>query len=52
MTYAYERDLTSQDLCTVQALAGKMTQTGYTILSLITDLTQSQSFRYRAKELP
>jgi hypothetical protein len=52
VTYAYERDLTNQDLCTVQDLAGKMTQGGYTIQSLITDLTQSQSFRYRAKELP
>jgi hypothetical protein len=29
-----------------------MAQSGYTILSLVTDLTQSQSFRFRAKELP
>jgi len=52
VTYAYERDLTNQDVCTVQTLAAKMGQSSYTILSLVTDLTQSQSFRFRAKELP
>jgi hypothetical protein len=49
--YAYERPLTSQDSCTAQELATKLTKDGYTVVSLITDLTQSQSFRYRAKEL-
>jgi hypothetical protein len=52
VTYAYGRDLTSQDVCTVQSLAGKMAAGTYTILNLVTDLTQSQSFRTRAKELP
>jgi hypothetical protein len=52
VTYAYERDLTSEDACTVQTLAGKMAQNGYTIVNLVTDLTQTQSFRLRAKELP
>lgn len=52
VTYAFERDLTSQDVCTVQTLAGKMVNPSYNILSLITDLTQTQSFRFRAKELP
>ena len=33
-------------------LAGKMTTPGYNIIALVTDLTQTQSFRYRAKELP
>jgi hypothetical protein len=50
--FAYERDLTSQDVCTVQSIQTKMAGNGYTILSLVTDLTQSESFRYRAKELP
>jgi hypothetical protein len=50
--FAYERDLTSQDVCTVQTIQTKMAGTGYTILSLVTDLTQSESFRLRAKELP
>jgi len=49
VTYAYERDLTTQDVCTVQSLAQKMSGAGYTIQRLITDLTQSDSFRYRAK---
>jgi hypothetical protein len=54
VTYAYERDLTSQDVCTVQSLAGKMaTPAGstpsYSIQSLITDLTQADSFRYRVR---
>ena len=52
VTFAYERELTSQDVCTVQTLAGKMAQPGYSIVSMLTDLTQTQSFRYRAKELP
>ena len=50
--FAYERDLTSQDVCTVQSIQNKMAGTGYTILSLVTDLTQSESFRIRAKEQP
>ena len=56
VTHAFERALTAQDLCTVQTLAGKMAGSSsgspYTILNLITDLTQSQSFRSRAKETP
>ena len=52
VTFAYERSLTNQDVCTVQMLAGKMNTSGYNIISLLTDLTQTQSFRYRVKELP
>ena len=53
VTFAYERALTTQDVCTVQMMAGKMnTATPYSIVSMLTDLTQTQSFRYRAKELP
>jgi hypothetical protein len=52
VTYAYERDLTTQDVCTVQALSTKLAQGNYTIRSLIADLTQSDSFRYRATETP
>lgn len=46
--FAYERELTNQDSCTVNDMADKLTEGGYTILDLITDLTQSESFRYRA----
>ena len=49
--YAYDRALTAQDVCTVENMAAKLTQGGYTVLNLITELTQSQSFRYRAKEV-
>ena len=52
VTFSYERSLTNQDVCTVQMLAGKMNTSGYNIISLLTDLTQTQSFRYRVKELP
>jgi hypothetical protein len=52
VTYAYERDLTSQDVCTVQTLAGKMSQGSYPIVNLVTDLTQADSFRIRATEAP
>jgi hypothetical protein len=48
--YAYERQLNSADACTVQSLSTKLTQGGYTVANLIVDLTQSQSFRYRAVE--
>jgi hypothetical protein len=56
VSYAYERDLTSQDVCTVQSLADKMATTSattsaspYSIQNLITDLTQADSFRYRVR---
>jgi len=52
VTFAYRRELTSQDVCTIQDLAGKMTTSGYNIIALLTDLTQAPTFRYRVKELP
>ena len=52
--YAYERVPTDQDACTVNDIATKMgtPSSTYSIVNLIADLTQSQTFRYRAKELP
>ena len=47
---AYERQLTNQDGCTAQTLASKLAQNGYTVVDLVADLTQSLSFRNRAKE--
>jgi hypothetical protein len=52
VSYAYQRDLTSQDSCTAQNIAVKMNKGGYAVLNLITDLTQSDSFRYRVTETP
>ncbi len=45
---AYERSLTNEDSCTVDDLTAKLTAGGYTVLDLIADLTQAESFRYRA----
>lgn len=49
--FAYERAVNPQDACTVDNLASKLTTGGYTILNLVADLTQSDSFRLRAKEV-
>ena len=48
VSFAYEREGSPDDACTVQQLAGKMTAAGYTVQNLITDLTQTVSFRVRA----
>jgi hypothetical protein len=50
VSYAYERASNPMDACTVNQLAAKLTKNGYTVLSLIADLTQTQSFRFRAVE--
>lgn len=50
VAYAYERASNQADACTVNQLAAKLTKNGYTVLSLIADLTQTQSFRSRAVE--
>jgi hypothetical protein len=46
--YAYQRQLNSADACTVETMTTKLTKGGYTVADLITDLTQSQSFRLRS----
>jgi len=51
VSYAYEREGNPLDACTVDTLSAKMTTGGYTVLNLITDLTQSASFRVRAVEV-
>jgi hypothetical protein len=48
VSFAYERESSPDDACTVQQLAAKMTAGGYTVQNLITDLTQTLSFRVRA----
>lgn len=50
VSYAYERDGHPLDSCTTNDLAAKITAGGYTILDLVLDLTQSESFRIRAVE--
>lgn len=51
VSYAYEREADPLDSCTVDELAARMTSDGYTVLNLITDLTQTQSFRTRVVEV-
>ncbi|WP_438038048.1 DUF1592 domain-containing protein [Sorangium sp. So ce128] len=51
VSYAYERDGHPLDSCTVRDVSTKITAGGYTVLNLVTDLTQSPSFRTRAVEL-
>lgn len=46
--FAYQRDINSEDTCTVDDLSSKLTAGGYSVLNLMADLTQSPSFRYRA----
>ncbi len=48
--FAYERAINNEDSCTVDDLSEKLAAGGYTVLDLISDLTQSQSFRLRALE--
>lgn len=45
--FAYNRDLTNEDSCTVDDLASRIATGSYGILDLVADLTQSEYFRYR-----
>jgi hypothetical protein len=47
VSFAYQREGSADDACTVQQLSAKMTAGGYTVQNLITDLTQTLSFRVR-----
>ena len=49
--FAFQRQVNSYDSCTVEQMAEKLTAGGYTVLNLIQDLTQTQSFRYRALQI-
>ncbi len=46
--YAFDRAINNQDSCIVENLEDKLTDSGYSILNLIADLTQSGQFRFRA----
>ena len=50
VSFAYERASNASDACTVDQLSGKLTASGYSVLNLIADLTQTQSFRTRVTE--
>jgi len=48
VSYAFQREGVAEDACNVQQLAAKLTTSGYSVLNLMTDLTQTLSFRVRA----
>jgi len=47
-SFMYERDGDPMDCGTVNDMAAKIAPGGYTILQLLTDLTQTPQFRTRA----
>jgi hypothetical protein len=46
--YAYEREGDTNDSCTLKDLSDKINAGSYPVLTLLTDLTQTQQFRTRA----
>jgi hypothetical protein len=49
VSFAYGRAPNSNDACIVEDLNGKLAQDGYTVLNLLADLTQADSFRLRTR---
>jgi hypothetical protein len=52
VAYAYGRSANANDQCVVDQLKTKLTATGYSILNLLGDLTQADSFRLRIRATP
>jgi hypothetical protein len=52
ISYAYERDTHPLDACAADTIGTKLTEGGYTVLDLLVDLTQTDSFRLRVRETP
>jgi hypothetical protein len=52
VAYAFGREPNASDQCLVDQLDMKLGQNNYTILSLLADLTQADSFRLRARATP
>lgn len=51
VSFAYQREGHAADECTSEQLAAKISAGSYSVLDLITDLTQTESFRFRAVEV-
>ena len=49
VSYAFGRDPNGNDQCVVDQLSTKLSQNGYSILNLLADLTQADSFRTRVR---
>jgi hypothetical protein len=52
VSYAFGRDPNANDQCVVDELNTKLSQNGYSVLNLLTDLTQADSFRARMRATP
>lgn len=52
VAYAFGRAPNANDRCVVDQLDTKLSQGGYSILNLLADLSQADSFRLRARETP
>jgi len=52
VSYAFGRPANANDQCVVDELKDKMIAPDYTILAMLADLTQSDSFRVRVRETP
>ncbi len=52
VAYAYGRPSNANDQCVVDTVKDKMVGAGYSILTLLADLTQSDSFTVRVRETP
>ena len=52
VSYAFGRAPNGNDQCVVDQLNGKLSQSGYSILDLLADLTQADSFRSRVRQAP
>lgn len=52
VSYAFGRPSNANDQCTVDQLKMRLTAGGYSILSLLGDLTQADSFRVRVRGTP
>jgi Protein of unknown function (DUF1592)/Protein of unknown function (DUF1588)/Protein of unknown function (DUF1595)/Protein of unknown function (DUF1585) len=52
VSYAFGRAPNGNDRCVVDQLDAKLAQNGYSILDLLADLTQTDTFRLRVRETP
>jgi hypothetical protein len=52
ISYAFGRAPNGKDKCVVDMLDTKLSESGYSILNLLADLTQADSFRVRVRETP
>jgi hypothetical protein len=52
VSYAFGRQPNGQDQCVADQVSMKLSQSGYTALNLLADLTQADSFRIRVRATP